>query len=358
MLTPEAEVALRMDIREGVQYALSLGIEEGRFDESSIQLDRVRLNELQYLAARGCDLGLTFGWFEYGPAPADTAAGTAETFRSRSGDRLSPRSAEDRRPRSGEELDRPAESRLPATGHRSPEAFAAYFLGERGDEFDRIVTAPPTKASLVEFYETYAPQDDRAAPFVDLYTASARLQQTLDRLVAGQDWHDDATGLYYEADERLRRVEAELRNHDPLAETVAAAVAYRRLLTSVVAEAVAEPALSPRQQAYLGSVVQTFYGTIWNFVAHEVSLATIRGDNAAALRPVVAATAERYREGAWREELTSLSDRREAVGLAADLDDDGALATSATSAVTDDTQSLDDDLVRGVAEAGSEVIDG
>lgn len=344
MLTPEAEVALRMDIREGVQYALSLGIEEGRFDESSIQLDRVRLNELQYLAARGCDLGLTFGWFEYGPAPADTAAGagTAGTLRSRS----------------GEELDPPAKSRLPATGHRSPEAFAAYFLGERGDEFDRIVTAPPTKASLVEFYETYAPQDDRAAPFVDLYTASARLQQTLDRLVAGQDWHDDATGLYYEADERLRRVEAELRNHDALAETVAAAVAYRRLLTSVVAEAAAEPTLSPRQQAYLGSVVQTFYGTIWNFVAHEVSLATIRGDNAAALRPVVAATAERYREGAWREELASLSDRREAVGLAADLDDDEALATSATSAVTDDTQSLDDDLVRGVAEAGSEVIDG
>ena len=338
MLTSGDEASLLMDIKEGVQYALHLGKEEGRFTEDEIRLDEIRVNKLQYLVNEDRDLGLTFGWFKYGPAPED----------------VSTRTRVELTPQSETEIDQLAESRLPGKEFLSTEEFAYYFLRELGEAFDRIVTAESTKAYLEEFYAKYAPEDQYASEFTDLYIASVRLQQTLDEIAEGDGWHRHSTEYYYELDRKFLPVSEELGKHEALSHTREPLESYRELLSSIVSEADAEEELSPGQQAFVANAVRAFYNTIWDFVAQEISLETMRGENVEDLRPSVEAIVENYRTGAWRAELEALADRRSSVNLAPDIEDVEGLDAEGNG--RRDGQTIDEDLIERVSEMGTEVI--
>lgn len=327
-----------MDIKEGIQYALYIGKQEGRFTEDEIRLDKIRLNKLQYIVNNDRDLGLTFGWFKYGPAVEDSTTATGIEFS----------------PQSEDAIPQLAESRLPSKDYLTTEEFAYYFLRELGDEFDEIVTAKETKVYLEDFYDDYAPTDDYAARFTNLYKASARLQQTLDKIADGDEWHQNSTEYYYDLDRKFLPVSEELAKLESLEHTLEPLEAYRRLLTSIIAEADAAEELTTVQQAFINNAVRKFYNTIWDYVAQEISLETMRGENVAELRPGVEAAAETYREGSWKTELESLARRRASVGLEPQIDDMEALDSGGTE--RDDQQSLDEDLVKRISEMGAEVI--
>jgi hypothetical protein len=338
MLTPGDEEALLMDIKEGIQHALYLGKQEGRFTEDEIRLDTIRLNKLQYIVNEDRDLGLTFGWFKYGPAPEDVTTDTDVELR----------------PQSGDAISHVGESRLPSKDYLATEEFAYYFLREIGDEFDRIVTAEETKVYLEDFYDEYAPTDEYAARFTDLYKASVRLQQTLDEIGDGTEWHQNSTEYYYRLDGDFLSVSEEIAKHESLAHTLEPFEEYRTLLTSIISEADAEETLSARQQSFINNAIRKFYNTIWDFVAQEISLETIRGENVDELRPGVEATAENYRGGSWKDELQSLAERRAAVGLDPEIEDIDELDTEGNE--QDDAQSLDEEMIERVSELGAEVI--
>jgi len=338
MLTPGDEESLLMDIKEGIQYALYLGKQRGRFTEDEIRLDKIRLNKLQYIVNEDRDLGLTFGWFKYGPAPEDVTTDDGI----------------DMSPRPGEKIDHLEESRLPSRDYLTTEAFAYYFLEELGEEFDEIVTADETKVYLEDFYEKYGPEDDYAARFTELYIASARLQQTLDEIGESDEWHESSTEYYYELDRRFVPVSEELSKHESLEHTLEALEEYRRLLTSIISEADAKEELSTAQQAFVRNTIRKFYNTIWNFIAQEMSLETMRGENVDELRPTVETTVERYREGSWRTELESLEQRRGSLDLEPDLEDVEELDSGGNS--DGEEQYLDQELIEQVSEMGAEVI--
>ncbi|WP_135667613.1 hypothetical protein [Halorhabdus rudnickae] len=338
MLTPGDEESLLMDIKEGIQHALYLGKQEGRFTEDEIHLDKIRLNKLQYIVNEERNLGLTFGWFKYGPAPEDVTTDTEVLLG----------------PQPGDEITHLDESRLPSKDHLSTEAFAYYFLRELGDEFDRIVTAEETKVYLGEFYDEYAPKDKHAAQFADLYKASARLQQTLDEIGDGQEWHQNSTEFYYELDKRFIPVSDEIANLVSLEYTLEPLEEYRKLLTSIISEADTEDELTSGQQAFINNAVRKFYNTVWDFVGQEISLETMRGENVSELRPTVEANAKKYREGSWKPELGSLAERRKSVGLEPEIEDMEKLESGGNE--EDDEQSLDEEMVKRVSEMGAEVI--
>lgn len=337
MLTPGDEESLLMDIKEGILHALYLGKQEGRFNEDGIHLDKIRINKLQYVVNEDRDLGLTFGWFKYGPAPEDVTTEDGLVLK----------------PLPRGEISQLEESRLPSKDFLSTEAFAYYFLRELGDEFDRIVTADETKVYLEDFYQQYAPNDEYAAKFTDLYIESTRLQQVLDTISEDSSWHDNSTSHYYELEKRLGVVIEELSRLESLEPTIKPMEEYRRLLTSVVAEADSQDELSTAQQAFINHLIRVFYRTIWDFVGQEISLQTMRGENVDELRPDVEATVERYREGSWRQDIDSLESRRSALGLEEDLDDVGDLGPVGND---ENDQSLDKDLIELVSRAGAEVI--
>lgn len=338
MLTPGDEESLLVDIKEGIQHALYIGKQENRFTEDKIRLDKIRLNKLQYIVNEDRELGLTFGWFKYGPAPEDVTTDT--------GVELSPRS--------GDAIPHLNESRLPSKDYLSTEAFAYYFLRELDDEFDRIMTAEETKVYLEDFYEEYAPKDEYAARFTDLYKASARLQQTLDTIGDRKDWHQNSTEYYYELDRKFIPVIEEIAKHESLRHTIEPLEEYQDLLTSIISEADAEEELSAGQQAFINNTVRKFYHTVWDFVAQEISLKTMRGENVPELRPGVKANVEKYREGSWKTELEPLSERRKSVGLEPEIDDIEYLDSGGNE--KDDKQSLDEELIKHTSELGAEVI--
>ena len=327
-----------MDIKEGIQHALYLGKEKGRFTEDEIRLDKIRLNKLQYIVNEDRDLGLTFGWFKYGPAPEDVTTDTGVELG----------------PRPGDDIEHLDESRLPSKDHLSTKAFAYYFLKDLGDEFDRIVTAEDTKVYLEDFYEEYASRDEYAARFVDLYKASACLQQTLDAIGDGTDWHQNSTEYYYELDRKFVPVTEEIAKHESLKHTLEPIEEYRKLLTSIISEADAEDELSAGQQSFINNAIRKFYNTVWDFVGQEISLETMRGENVEELRPDVETNAKKYREGSWRAELESLEVRRESVGLERKIEDMEELDSAGNE--QDDEQSLDEELIKRVSETGAEVI--
>lgn len=338
MLTPGDEESLLMDIKEGIQHALSIGKQEERFTEDEILLDKIRLNKLQYIVNDDRDLGLTFGWFKYGPAPEDVTTDTGVELNPKPGDAIP-------------HLD---ESRLPSKDFLSTEAFAYYFLRELDDEFDKIVTAEETKVYLEDFYDEYAPKDEYAASFTDLYKASVRLQQTLDEIGDGKDWYQNSTKFYYELDRQFLPVSEEIAKHESLEHTLEPLEEYRKLLTSIISEADAEEELSAGQQAFINNAIRKFYNTVWDFVAQEISLETMRGENVDELRPGVVASVEKYREGSWKAELESLAERRESVGLEPELEDMEELDTGGNE--QDDEQSLDEEMVERISQMGAEVI--
>ncbi|CAM2950583.1 hypothetical protein [Halobacterium salinarum] len=338
MLTPGDEESLLLDIKEGIQYALYLGKQEGRFTEDEIHLDKIRLNKLQYIVNEDHDLGLTFGWFKYGPAPEDVTTDTGVALG----------------PQPGDDIAHLEESRLPSKDHHSTEEFAYYFLRELDDEFDRIATAEETKVYLVSFYDEYAPKDEYAARFTDLYKASARLQQTLDAIGDGKDWHQNSTEFYYELDKEFLPVSEEVSKLESLEHTLEPLEEYRKLLTSIISEAGTEDNLSSSQQAFINNVIRKFYNTVWDFVGQEISLETIRGENVDELRPKVKTNVEKYRGGLWKDELNSLAERRESVGLDPEIEDIEKLESGGNG--EDDEQSLDEEMVKRVSEMGAEVI--
>lgn len=338
MLTPGDEESLLMDIKEGIQHALYIGKQEGRFTEDEIRLDKIRLNKLQYIVNEDRDLGLTFGWFKYGPAPEDVTTDTGVELSPQPGDAIA-------------HLD---ESRLPSKDYLSTDAFAYYFLRELDDEFDRIVTAEETKVYLEDFYDEYASKDDHAARFTDLYKASARLQQTLDAISDGKEWHQNSTEYYYELDRKFMPVSEGIAKLETLEHTLEPLEGYRKLLTSIISEADAEEELSAAQQAFINNAVRKFYNTVWDFVAQEISLETMRGENVDGLRPGVETNAEKYREGSWRAELKSLSERRASVGLETKIEDIEELDSGRNE--QNDEQSSDEEMIKRVSEMGAEVI--
>jgi hypothetical protein len=338
MLTPGDEESLLMDIKEGIQHALYIGKKEERFTEDEIRLDEIRLNKLQYIANKDRELGLTFGWFKYGPAPEDVTQDN--------GVELSPKP--------GDAIPHLDESRLPSKDYLSTEAFAYYFLRELDDEFDKIVTTKETKVYLEDFYDEYASKDEYAARFTRLYKASAQLQQTLDEIGDGKDWHQDATEYYYELDRKFLPVSEEIAKHESLENTLEPLEEYRKLLTSIISEADAEEELSAGQQAFINNTIRKFYNTVWDFVAQEISLQTMRGENVTGLRPAVEANVKKYREGSWKVELESLAGRRESVGLEPEIEDMKKVNSGGNE--QDDEQSLDEELVKRVSQMGAEVI--
>lgn len=338
MLTRGDEESLLMDIKEGIQYALYLGKQEGRFTEDNIRLDKIRLNKLQYIVNDDRELGLTFGWFKYGPAPEDVTTDTGIELG----------------PRPGDDIAYLDESRLPSKNHLSTEAFAYYFLRELDGEFDKIATAEETKVYLEDFYSKYAPEDEYAARFANLYKASARLQQTLDQIGDGKDWHRNSTEYYYELDKKFMPVSEEIAKHESLKHTLEPLEEYRKLLTSIISEADAEEEMSSEQQAFINNAIRTFYNTIWDFVGQELSLETMRGENVDELRPGVVANVQKYREGAWKAELESLAQRRESVGLEPKIEDIEKLESGGNE--QDDEQSLDEEMIERISEMGIEVI--
>lgn len=327
-----------MDIKEGIQHALYIGKKEGRFTEDEIRLDKIRLNKLQYIVNEERDLGLTFGWFKYGPAPEDVSTGTEI----------------DLGPRSGEDIAHLNESRLPSKDYLSTEAFAYYFLRELGEEFVKIVTADGTKTYLEEFYSEYGTEDESAAGFTDLYKASARLQQTLDTIGDGGEWHQNSTEFYYELDQMFLCVTEEIAKHESLERTLEPFEEYRRLVTSIISEAGAEEEVSATQQAFINNTIRKFYNTIWDFVAQEISLETMRGENIDELRPDVEANVEKYRQGSWEDEIESLETRRGVIGLEPDLDDLEELGSEGNE--IHDDQSVDEKMIKQISEMGAEVI--
>jgi len=338
MLTPADEESLIADITEGIQYALYIGKQEGRFTEDEIRLDRIRLNKLQYIANEDRDLGLTFGWFKYGPAPEDvTTGGTVELW-----------------PRSEDKISYLEESRLPSKDYLSKEGFAYYFVRELDEEFDRIVTAKNTKVYLEDFYEEYAPEDESAARFTDLYITSARLQQTLDAISNDASWHEESTEYYYELNKRFIPVTEELSKHKALEDTREPLEEYRRLLTSIISEADAKEELSMSQESFIKNVISKFYNTIWDYVSQEISLQTMRGENVEELRPNVEANADKYRRGKWKQELDTLATRREIFDLDPDIEDIEDLESGGNEENED--QSVDRNLLRQVSKMGAEVI--
>lgn len=338
MLTPGDEESLLLDIKEGVQHALYLGMQEGRFTEDEIRLDKIRLNKLQYIVNEDRDLGLTFGWFKYGPAPEDVTTDTGVALD----------------PQPGDDIAHLEESRLPSKDHLSPEAFAYYFLRELDDEFDRIVTAEETKVYLVDFYDEYAPKDEYAARFTDLYKASARLQQTLDAIGDGNDWHQNSTEIYYKLDKKFFALSEEIAKLDSLKHTLEPLEEYRKLLTSIISEADAEDEVSSSQRAFINNAIRKFYNTVWDFVGQEISLETMRGENVDVLRPKAETNAEKYRDGSWKAELDTLAERRGSVGLDPEIEDMEKLESGGNG--EDDEQSLDEEMVKRISEMGAEVI--
>ncbi|WP_206536968.1 hypothetical protein [Natrinema gari] len=338
MLTPGDEESLLMDIKEGIQYALYLGKQEGRFTEDEIRLDRIRLNKLQYIVNEDRDLGLTFGWFKYGPAPEDVTTDAGIELG----------------PRQGDEIDHLEETRLPSRDFLTTEAFAYYFLENLNGEFNEIVTTEGTKTYLEDFYKKYAPNDEYAARFTDLYIESARLQQTLDIIGNNKEWHDNSTEYYYELNRKFVPVSEELSKHESLEHTREPLEEYRKLLTSIISEADAKEELSTPQQAFINNAIRKFYNTIWDFVAQELSLRTMRGDNVGELRPDVETNAEKYRDGLWKKELRSLKERRHSVDLEPDLEDIEELDSEGNPG--NDGQTLSGELIEQVSTMGSEVI--
>jgi len=335
MLTSGDEESLLADIKEGIQYALFLGKERGRFTEEEIRLDKIRLNKLQYIVNEDRDLGLTFGWYKYGPAPEDVTSDHDAGLM----------------PSPGPEIPHLEESRLPASDHLSTEEFAYYFISELGEEFDKIVTSEDTKEYLEDFYAKYAPRDRYAARYTDLYIASARLQQILDKIKDDGSWHEDSTHYYYELEKRFTPVINEIAKHEELEHTTEPLREYQKVLTSVIAEADAMEELSSGQDAFISNAVRKFYTTIWDFVAHEVSLNTMRGDNVESLRPSVKATANTYRDGSWEDELDSIRKRRGHF----DFDPNREPSEQQGNGESEE-HSIDDSLLSAVSQTGAEVI--
>lgn len=190
--------------------------------------------------------------------------------------------------------------------------------------------------------------------FTELYIASAGLQQTLNEIAGGKEWHQQSTEYYYELDKKFLTVTTEIAKHDSIAHTAEPLEHYRELLTSVISEADSIAELSPSQHAFINEAIQKFYNPIWDFVAQEIALVKSREEQRNRLLPSVITNVEQYRTGSWETELQSVEQKRESVGLGADLEDCENLESGRSE--QDDEQSIDDEMLKQISEMGAEVI--
>jgi hypothetical protein len=292
MFTLDEEEALLADIRDGISIAVHRAIDRGRFPESAVRLDPIRLNKLAYLTIQDRDLDITFGWYKYGPAPI-----TPQRLRREQGG-IEPR------PQSA--FTAAEESRVPSSGSLSAEEYAYYFLRDLA-EFDWLVTADDTKELLERFYREFCPDDSEAASYTDLYVQNATVQQALD-VFGNSGWHRTGEDHYTTVDAAFGDLLLTMVDHPELDEAIEYLRGYEGLFKEVLAIAQEQSELTAGQQRYVSNVVRFYYEFVWALPALLVSRETVRGPNAERLRSSVEADLDDLRSD-FERELHALESR-------------------------------------------------
>lgn len=260
MLTYGEERALLEDIQEGIAIAMD------RQGASADQIDPIKVNKLAYFAIREFDLGITFGWYKYGPAPVDVADHTT----SGTSIQIEPRSHRD--------IMASDRSRVPSEkhAHPSPEQYADFFDGF--EEFE-IMLSTPTREYLMRFYEEFAPNK-----YSGLYEASINLQLTLDDISSSPEWSEHGEQLYEELALNFNQLYRELLQISELDESIDSFKDYKTLTKNIISEAARQGDLTEHQQRFISQVVGFFYQNTWRYIALLISKDTVTGENTNRLR--------------------------------------------------------------------------
>lgn len=290
MITLGDEDDLLEDIKEGVEIAMQ------RRGYESKDIDPIKFNKLSYLAIQEYNIPITFGWYKYGPAPANVAYQSVTVH-----------------PRTLDEIPAVEEPRVQSVNqdYRSPEEYSYYFSNDLEEEFETILEKP-TKEYLVQFYFNYAPDRYR-----DLYIASAELQQVLDGIKADSSWHDEKEEYVALLTERFPRVIHEIESNTLLNESLGSMKEYEQLLMKIVSTASNQDTLSESQQRFVKRVVDYFYGGAWNYVALLISRDTVElspGENKSKLRNSIEEDLRELRNQ-FDTELERLEERAEQFDL-------------------------------------------
>src|SRR6056297_1135885 len=289
MITLGDEDDLLDDIKEGVEIAMQ------RRGYNSGNIDPIKFNKLTYLAIHEYDIPITYGWYKYGPAPANVAHQSITV-----------------RPRALNEVPAVKEPRVQSINfdYRSPEEYSYYF-SEDLEEFKNVLEKP-TKEYLVQFYFDYAPDKYR-----DLYIASAELQQILDQIKTDASWHNENEEYVTLLTERFPRVIHEVESNPVLHESLKSMESYEQLLMSVVTAASSQDEISESQQRFVKRVVDYFYGGAWNYVALLISRDTVElspGENKSKLRNSIEENLRELRNQ-FDTELVRIEERAEQFNL-------------------------------------------
>jgi len=261
MLTYSEERSLVDDIKEGIEIALY------REGHSAELVDDIKLNKLVYFANQEFDLGITYGWFKFGPAPVDVATNpTGDEF----GPQLSPKPETD--------VIAANRSRVPSEErhHPSPVDYADFFT--EFDEFE-VMLETETKPYLRDFYERYAPEKYR-----DLYLSSIFLQLRIDEIPESVEFIGENSDIYSEVSELLNDLYKEILLIDTLSEVVEPFQYYKMVMKNVVAAANRKDSLEENSEQLIERIRDYFYNSTWYYVALLISKDTVTGENKDRLR--------------------------------------------------------------------------
>lgn len=328
MITLGDEDDLLADVKEGVEIAM----QRRGYDASDI--DSIKFNKLAYHAVREYDVPITYGWYKYGPAPANVARRSVEV-----------------RPRPATDVPAVEEPRIHSANYdgRSPEEYS-YFFSEDLSEFEDVLETP-TKEYLVRFYFEYAPDQYR-----DLYIAAAELQQTLDDIRADSSWHHDGETYVDRLREQFGHVLTEIASNPVLDESLKPMREYEDVVVEIASVAAARSDLTEPQQRFLRRVVDYFYGGAWNYVALLVSRDTVElspGTNGASLRNSIEEDLRELRNE-YDTELARLAERAKRFDLRSEsqdvTDESGSdsprIGAETTAFDESDTASMEDVMER------------
>ena len=257
MLTYSEERSILDDVQEGVEIAMH------REDYHSDAIDPIKVNKLAYFAIREFDIGVTFGWYKYGPAPVDTA-----THQGSKGP------STELEPKPEADITASDRSRVPSerNNHPSPEEFAHFF--KNFDEFHAMLTME-TKEYLEEFYEQYAPET-----YKPLYLAGIRFQRKIDQIGDNPESIQNSSISYHSVSHSANEVFGELLKLPQLNEAVTPFKDYTDLLRDIIASIESRGDLEERVEQFINDFVSFFYTSTWKYVALFISRDTVRGDNA------------------------------------------------------------------------------
>jgi len=256
MLTYSEERSILDDIQEGVEIAMH---REGYHSDA---VDPIKVNKLAYFAIHKFDLGVTFGWYKYGPAPVDTA-----THQPSEGPSI------ELEPRPETEITASERSRVPSerNNHPSPDEFAHFF--QDFDEFHTMLTME-TKEYLEEFYEQHAPE-----AYKPLYLASIRFQREIDEIGDNPEAVQTDEVSYHSVSHLANEIFGELLKHPQLEEAVAPFRNYTGLLKDILASIESRDNLDEQVERFISDFVSFFYTGTWKYVALFISRNTVQGDN-------------------------------------------------------------------------------